>query len=94
MAPKLTVPKDVWPLLVISTKAEGRAEKSGREWALRQIRNQMSRLRCAPLDMTDGDKFPPHRGEARVEPRTLNGHFSLCGWSGLRPAYLFGVGFW
>ena len=33
--------------LVISTKAEGRAEKSGREWTTRQIRSQMSRLRCA-----------------------------------------------
>jgi len=32
--------------LVISTKAEGRAEKSGREWTMRHIRGQMSRLRC------------------------------------------------
>jgi demethylmenaquinone methyltransferase/2-methoxy-6-polyprenyl-1,4-benzoquinol methylase len=32
-------------------------EKSGREWATRYIRRQMSRLRCAPLDMTDREPF-------------------------------------
>jgi hypothetical protein len=42
---------------VISTKAGGRAEKSGREWTTRPIRSQMSRLRCASLDMTDGATF-------------------------------------
>ena len=39
--------------LVISTKAEGRAEKSGRGWTTRQIRGQISRLRFASLEMTD-----------------------------------------
>jgi len=34
------------PPYVISTKAEGRAEKSGREWTARRVRGQMSRLRC------------------------------------------------
>jgi len=61
----------VGPCCVISTKAEGRAERvpkrettrlgsqiSGREGALRQIRGQMSRLRFAPLDMTGRD-VPP-----------------------------------
>ncbi len=54
--------KDSWPPLVIPTKPAGRAERvpkrdasrlgsqiSGREWALRQTRSQMSRLRCASL---------------------------------------------
>ncbi len=44
--------------LVISTKAEGRMEKSGRAGMTRQMRGQMSRLRCASLDMTKGG--PPH----------------------------------
>jgi len=51
---------DTWVATVISTKAEGRAEKSGGEWALRQIRGQMSRLRFAPLDMTNADVVPPY----------------------------------
>jgi len=46
------------PPLVISTKAEGRAEKSGREWTLRYTRGQMSRLRFAPLDMTNPWRHP------------------------------------
>jgi hypothetical protein len=67
--------KESWPLFVISTKAEGRAEKSGREWALRHIRSQMSRLRCASLDMTDGAGFPRNPGEGPRKPRVLNRHF-------------------
>jgi hypothetical protein len=38
---------------VISTKAEGRVEKSAGEWTTRQIRGQISRLRFAPLEMTN-----------------------------------------
>ena len=50
------------PGVVIPTKAEGRAEESGHEWTTRQIRGQMSRLRSASLDMTNGAGFPPNRG--------------------------------
>ncbi len=45
---------DAGLLVVIPTRAEGRAEESGRGWALRQTRGQMPRLRCASLDMTNG----------------------------------------
>jgi len=57
--------------LVISTKAEGRAEKSGREWALRQIPSQMSRLRFAPLDMTNAGRAAALRAQGqpgRIQP--------------------------
>jgi len=47
--------RDAGRPLVISTKAEGRVEKSGREWTTRRIRGQMSRLCFAPLDMTNND---------------------------------------
>ena len=64
---------------VISTKAAGRVEKSGRECALRQIRGQMSRLRFAPLDMTDSARFPPNRGQAkwRRAPKQLRADWPL-----------------
>ena len=45
---------------------------SGREGALRQIRGQMSPLRCASLDMTDGARCPRNPGEVPVEPCGLN----------------------
>jgi len=60
--------------IVIPTKAEGRAEESGREWALREIRGQMSRLRCASLDMTNSARLPPNRGKTQPR-RVLNNHF-------------------
>jgi hypothetical protein len=54
---------------VISTKAEGRAERvpkreltrlgsqeSGWEWTMRHMRGQMSRLRFASLDMTSAGR--------------------------------------
>ena len=59
--------QDPGAFCVISTKAEGRAEKSGPEWALRQIRDQMSRLRCASLDMTDDARLSPNRGEGPMK---------------------------
>jgi hypothetical protein len=51
-------------VVVIPTKAGGRAEESGCEWALREIRGQMPRLRCASLGMTNGARFPPNRSQA------------------------------
>jgi hypothetical protein len=57
----MTIRKESRALSVISTKAEGRAEKSGPERALRQIRGQMSRLRYASLDMTNGARFSESR---------------------------------
>ena len=62
---------------VISTKAEGRVEKPGREWTLRQIRGQMSRLRYAPLDMTDSIGLPPNQGETTTEPHVSTSTFVI-----------------
>ena len=77
------VHKEARSFFVISTKAEGRAEKSGHEWTTRQIRGQMSRLRCTPLDMTNSAGFPPNRGEPQ-RGHVLNCHFLSCT---LRNAY-------
>ena len=68
---------DSWPFLVISTKAEGRAEKSGPELTPRQIRGQMSRLRYASLDVIDGVKRTPNRCAPQMEPRIRQGRFSI-----------------